>query len=111
MVSICQIGSDFEAENARTILALVYEIGSLTATLYDLGSASREPIAWMHYSSPTNDGFFEAQGGVLSTEITGKIFLFLITQPFFLVESLSNIGLDDYDDEIGNCVELSGDED
>ena len=109
LVSVCQIYGEPDAGNPRIVLGLVYEIGNRTATLYKLGRANVEPMAWMHYGSPTTDEFFEAQGGVLSTEITGKIFLCLTTRPFFLVESLSDIRVGDYDAEIGSCLKTSGD--
>ena len=109
LVSVCQMGGDSDAQTQKTVVALVYEIGSLTATLYELRGASREPIAWIHYGSLTSDEFFEAQGGILSTEKAGEIFLFLATQPFCLFESLSDIGLGDYDAKIKSCVELGGD--
>lgn len=110
LVSACHRGDDTSRDNSRSVFALVFEVGELTAVLYELQDSSRRPIAWMHYGSPESDEFFEAEGGIQSTAVAREIFLYLTSQPFILIDEWADDRTVRDLDIVTECTDDSKDE-
>jgi hypothetical protein len=91
LVSACEWDSDSQGNTSKSAFALVFEVGQSTAILYELQDNGRQPIAWMHYGSPDGDEFFEAEGGIQSTEFAREVYLFLTSQRFVFINNWMDV--------------------